>query len=461
MLFVSTHPAKIYVSGSVLNTAAGIMQDSIQDWEEAASTMASIYENSYITISASWASDSSRGLFSSPQYRHYYEEHKLDDSGLYARRTPPPFPSGGRFSASMTDWPLLKRGWVFQETTLAPRVIHYARDQLYWECNSRFLDEYSQHEWHLGHKALDHTFENGILPLKNRSPDLNRHWRNMISLYTNLDFTYSKDVLPALAGIVEREMRYRKDDVYIAGMWENSLLEDLAFHVYKAYEPRKNSRAPTWSWASMESPIEFLEIQKLPSVSLVKLEYERTAPANIGHVINATLRVRGPILSVKYEARTFKPLLFEHGPHALSAQTINAISNIRIQHPSSLGFPEYFTEDIRTDLKILVLSSYQHGHGSAILLEPVSTGEVLRYRKLDAVYVEYHHEVGQAYYGTVKYAQRLKNQAKRVEMVKMRKGDNEAPGIYLPYYSRYPIDEGKKLMNKLIDLLSVQEVEII
>jgi hypothetical protein len=376
---------------------------------------------------------------------------------------PQPFPRGGQFSESRTDWPLLTRGWVLQERILAPRVIHYARDQLYWECDSRFLDEYGQYEWRFEDSAsANHSFENGITPLKDRSVDPHRYWRNMISLYTNLAFTYRKDVLPALAGIVEREMRYRKDDVYIAGMWEKGLLEDLAFHIYETYKIRKNCQAPTWSWASMEGPIGFLNVQQHPSVSLVKLDYERTAPANIGYVSNASLRIRGPVLSVRFEAHTSKPPSLKPSQHDLPAQTINAISNIRIQHPRGPDFPRYFTEDINRNLKIMVLSSYDQFDGSsAILLEPVSTGEVPQYRKLDAVYVKYRHEVGQAYSSTGKYVDQHENDVERARIDETYEADGETASISSQDSYTPTNGEGTELMIKLIDLLPIQEVEII
>ena len=35
-----------------------------------------------------------------------------------------------------SEGPLNKRGWVFQERTLAPRIIHFTKDQVFWECHS-------------------------------------------------------------------------------------------------------------------------------------------------------------------------------------------------------------------------------------------------------------------------------------------------------------------------------------
>lgn len=37
--------------------------------------------------------------------------------------------------------PLLNRAWVFQESLLAPRTLHFHNEELIWECNSRISYE--------------------------------------------------------------------------------------------------------------------------------------------------------------------------------------------------------------------------------------------------------------------------------------------------------------------------------
>jgi hypothetical protein len=47
--------------------ATGIKQDDLKDWKETAAQMASIYENAFITLTATYAIDSNEGLFSADQ----------------------------------------------------------------------------------------------------------------------------------------------------------------------------------------------------------------------------------------------------------------------------------------------------------------------------------------------------------------------------------------------------------
>jgi hypothetical protein len=42
--------------------------------------------------------------------------------------------------------PLYTRGWVFQERLLAPRVLNFTRNQLFWECN----DLHASKSWPAG-----------------------------------------------------------------------------------------------------------------------------------------------------------------------------------------------------------------------------------------------------------------------------------------------------------------------
>jgi hypothetical protein len=249
------------VSGTY--TSTGILQDDRDDWEEAAATMADIYENAFITIAATWSNDSNGGCFS--RTRDLCKQHKLGDTGLYTGREMPKFPDNN--SVIDDQWPLLTRGWVgsrkgkihirytlihslsrlqvFQERLLSPRMIHYTKDQLVWECRSAQLSESRKGDWTIDHKTADNKLELHHPPIKTRCDEPVVGWQALVNAYTALQFTNNSDLLPALAGIVEREMSRRKHDLYIAGMWKDSLVDDLGFINYGGL--RHDNNAPTWS----------------------------------------------------------------------------------------------------------------------------------------------------------------------------------------------------------------------
>jgi hypothetical protein len=274
------------------HTGKGILQDDNDDWTEAAATMADIYENAFVTIAATWSSDSNGGCFS--QTREKFQVKKLGITGLYAQVSLPDIPQSGYskyLDASGDDWPLLQRGWVMQERYLSPRVVHYAKDQLLWECNSTFRSDNDEVRFDIYREM----FLASEKTLKHRNHhDSHESWRQLITNYTHLSFTKDTDLLPALAGIVRREMSHRKSDLYIAGMWRDSLLDDLAFHSFAG--PRPESSAPTWSWASMAGKVFFGSYTRLSGLELTGLEFTRDGPSNVGQVTNASIRLKGPIL---------------------------------------------------------------------------------------------------------------------------------------------------------------------
>lgn len=172
----------------------------------------------------------------------------LVSSGLYAcNRLEEDFP-GQRYSWFHDDapWPLLRRAWVFQERRLSPRVLHFSANQLVWECRSTqqsvtgdINDNWTEPDWHLPFES--DSFEEAEYPFRYPYDDTGNAWQRVVSEYSHLKLTYASDRLPAIAAIVERTMRARKDDNYIAGMWESSLLVDFAWYGLKYWGNPKRS----------------------------------------------------------------------------------------------------------------------------------------------------------------------------------------------------------------------------
>lgn len=63
---------------------------------------------------------------------------------------------------------------------------------------------------------------------------------------------------PALSGIATRQHEATGDQ-YLAGMWRDGLIWQLAWRVLKPAETKSRPcwRAPTWSWASIDSPVRY------------------------------------------------------------------------------------------------------------------------------------------------------------------------------------------------------------
>jgi hypothetical protein len=128
-----------------------IIQDDLQDWEQEAAKMASIYEGSFLTIAAVDSPNSNGGLFlnSIPPPAQFNFTPRVVSSGsaisLKAQSTA--FfrqllqPQSNADKLHLCNAPLYQRGWVFQELMLSPRSLHFREHQMYWRCHSALRSE--------------------------------------------------------------------------------------------------------------------------------------------------------------------------------------------------------------------------------------------------------------------------------------------------------------------------------
>jgi len=107
-------------------------------------------------------------------------------------------------------------------------------------------------------------------------------WWKVVKDYSALNLTFDKDIFPALSGLAEEQMEAR-DSLYIAGLWQDSLLYDLMWYIPRptALLPGMEShftraarpsawRSPTWSWASVKSGVEYDNYQGLGAALVVE-----------------------------------------------------------------------------------------------------------------------------------------------------------------------------------------------
>lgn len=95
-----------------------------------------VYGNAYITLAADDSRDSSEGLFRirspslvTPTVMATAWKEAISKKFVVIPR---------RFwSESVAESPLNRRAWVLQERYLSPRIIHFGKTQILWECKSR------------------------------------------------------------------------------------------------------------------------------------------------------------------------------------------------------------------------------------------------------------------------------------------------------------------------------------
>jgi hypothetical protein len=177
-------------------------------------------------------------------------------------------------------------------------MIHYAKDQLFWECESARLSQSGYRDWCIDDDFVKSHGPNNLqspVPIKVKYHDATTSWQNLVTTYSALEFTKFGDLLPALAGAVQRVTVHRKDNQYMAGMWRDSLLDDLGF--YNKDEAKHNNGTPSWSWASLKGAIHFEKILELSHTKLIGLSFDHSGPANISQVIHASIKLESSIIS--------------------------------------------------------------------------------------------------------------------------------------------------------------------
>ena len=286
-----------------------IFQDSPEDWRCEAAQMGQVYENSLCNIAATWASDDEEGCFKdrdgflvqrctvkSDWDNHNNGTWEIIDQDLWDNE--------------MNRAPLNRRGWVMQERWLSPRVLHYGRNQLLWECgeldacetypgglpellknhlsgfklgpeaaaslgytgqaNATTSDTSSCYGGEVATTTSDTSSCYGsevATPTSDTSSYYRGTWDSMLMQYSVTSLTKEEDKLIAISGIAKRMQGLLNDD-YLAGLWRKDLPIQLLWTV-ACFEPAnfmplprpRIYRAPSWSWASVDGKIESYHYQ--------------------------------------------------------------------------------------------------------------------------------------------------------------------------------------------------------
>jgi hypothetical protein len=236
-----------------------IIQDSQKDWSHEALLMSSVYSNSYLNIAATSSENGNGGLFvaQNPLLANPCTiEANWDGlpSGSYVCY------DGSARRRRIDGGPLNKRAWVLQERLLAPRVVHFAYDQVWWEClHVRACESFPEGI----REERDEIFIDAATAMRRISgrsrETLNQNWLNVVERYTECGLTKKEDKLVAIAGVAKVVQALSKlpAEDYLAGLWKEDLVRDLLWHVTSTGARPPGYQAPSWSWASVEGAVMF------------------------------------------------------------------------------------------------------------------------------------------------------------------------------------------------------------
>lgn len=258
-----------------------IIQNSGEDWIRESAIMDQIYAGSHLNIAATDAEDASFGLF------HERQNRATTPCMVDASWTSLPpgkyytvFEDG--YDHFVTNGPLNSRAWVFQERLLARRTLHFASDQLYWNCaQSLACETYSD----LGIERSDWALKAFVREPGNRTTRVvGDDWGEIVEGYTTHDLTYESDKLIAISGIARTFQRNcgLAESTYLAGHWRDDLLRSLTWYL-KIPEKRPSiCIAPSWSWASVRGAVRFDRVSdSCTSVELISATSDLQTPGNV------------------------------------------------------------------------------------------------------------------------------------------------------------------------------------
>ncbi|KAN0110962.1 HET domain containing protein [Hyaloscypha variabilis] len=215
-----------------------IIQDSQEDWIYESSTMYMVYQHAYCNIAATQARNGDDGLFSNRPIPTDLELKYGSDCGifrLFERHD---------WNRNINCAPLNQRGWVIQEQIMSPRVIHFAKGEVSWDCYKiNACETIPTGDYWL--MSSDDNKKTSLELLDSSASELKRirSWLAIAQIYSASKLTFpDKDKIIAISSVA----RYLGDIwgmEYCAGMWRTHLEFQLAW------------RSPSWSWLSCDSRV--------------------------------------------------------------------------------------------------------------------------------------------------------------------------------------------------------------
>lgn len=245
-----------------------IFQDSAEDWAKEASSMQDVYKNAHFGLAALGAENPDDGCF------FQRDVSKVAPTIVRFKLKEDEFENAFRFELdrswswllSFENEPLLQRSWVVQERVLSPRTLHFGRKQVFWECSEAGCCE--THPRGVGEEAsrkpeLHHSMWKELLDGLERNytgdpyKQLFSDWGILVNYYVSRKLTMSSDKLVAISGLAN-DMKARLQQLkpgphrYLAGIWEENLMAEIAWNVLSPAIRPSDYRAPSWSWACLD-----------------------------------------------------------------------------------------------------------------------------------------------------------------------------------------------------------------
>ena len=317
-----------------------IIQDSEHDWQVQSNVMGDIYAGSYCNIAA----------MNESNHDGFLRERRIEIIEPFLIRDPETPSSCTKFVIGYDDFwcnnllsaPLHNRAWVLQERQLSPRTVHFG-EQIFWECREHkaceaypygIPEEFSNQRtkaWRQGEQVFN---PKSRLPQRSwlaafsaffwqqksvaklfPQREAYEYWSIAVEAYMQGELSYARDKSVAIQGLANR-VRATTGERYLAGLWDGpDLAHSLLWYVPAReqangwssvkYPPfgMKGSRAPSWSWASVDAIIDW---KCAAGYGQMLLQVEKTVIATASDVVRGSpyateMHVSGRLMAVQLE----------------------------------------------------------------------------------------------------------------------------------------------------------------
>lgn len=269
--------------------------------------MGSIYQNSYITISATNSGDGNARCLTERRkaIKIPYENTTKKEFALRARKVlnhhPMLDPNGG---PARPIGPLTLRAWALQEHVLSTRVLHYTATELLFECKTSYRCECMPER-----KAYPTT--PALIPravASKKTYAVWQAWQSIVEQYSKRCLTVASDKFPAISGIASKIRKASHSD-YLAGLWKTNLASDMLWQSSLPVPANSKCfaletwRAPSFSWASLDIAVKYTVLDEeeqetfSSTVTLVSSSVTPTGLNALGTISDAALCLKGPTVT--------------------------------------------------------------------------------------------------------------------------------------------------------------------
>ncbi|ORX92747.1 heterokaryon incompatibility protein-domain-containing protein [Clohesyomyces aquaticus] len=226
------------------------------DWLCESWKMGHIYQSAYSTISAENAPAATVGIFN----------ERLMPSGSLCGIPISEEESGAiylgqhSFIKQQTREPLHCRAWTMQETMLSKRLLKFGTGEVSWQC-ARAEEAETRCETHSSSPLTMRIDDEQREDPNGQAQRLYDDWQAIVEDYSGRVLSKRSDKLPAIAGLAMIAQK-ATGDAYLAGVWCRHASTSLLWmhqRFKQEYVRRAEFQAPTWSWASVEGSVRFLQ----------------------------------------------------------------------------------------------------------------------------------------------------------------------------------------------------------